>query len=62
MPKMDIIDGMGNRHELDYKVYHVAMSGQLAMTMVFDKGKGGHYVFDSYQIKQLISEIVNELG
>ena len=62
MPRMEVIDAIGNKHELDYKVYHVAMSGHLAMTMVFDKGKGGHYVFDSHQTKQLVKGIVNELG
>ena len=61
MPRMEVIDAIGNKHELDYKVYHVAMSGQLAMTMVFDKGKGGHYVLDTYNTKQLLTEIVAEL-
>jgi hypothetical protein len=59
--EIEITDGEGIKHILHLSVYHVASSGRLASSMVFDQGKGGHYVLNERELKEVLHLIIDEM-
>lgn len=56
---IEIRDAIGTPHIMNVNVYH--NNTGLGVSMVFDKGNGGHYVLREREIKEMFHLILDEM-
>ena len=59
--QLEITDAIGEKVILDVTMNHPLNSG-VSMTLLFDKGLGGHYVLSSDNIRNLMHLMVEQVS